>query len=274
MSDGRPLRVKLHDVSKAYPLGGEMLSVLDGISVDVFEDEFVAIVGPSGCGKSTLLNIISGLTPPSDGMVTVEPTRAAVQLAFVFQDPTLLDWRTVRENLRFALRGLGVPESEHDEHIRQALDLVGLSDFGDQYPPRLSGGMQQRVGFARAFCVEPDVLLMDEPFGSLDELTARTLRQKVLDVWRAETFTGVLVTHNIEEAVYLSDRVMVLSDQPTTIEKTVDIEIDRPRDPSAPEILEYERTILDALGVPVGAGETDTPNAAGGTDTPGMETQE
>lgn len=250
MTDRTDYRIRLDGVSKSYSLGDEPFHVLDAISFDVYDDEFFTLVGPSGCGKSTLLNIIAGWTAPDVGVVDIGPSRSEVRIGFVFQDPTLLDWRTVRQNLKFALRGLGVPKAEHDERIRRALELVGLSDFADQYPPSLSGGMQQRVGFARAFCVEPDVLLMDEPFSSLDELTARTLRRKVLDIWHDTRFTGVLVTHDINEAVYLSDRVVVLSDTPTLIRDTLTIGIERPRDPEAPEILEHEQAILGALGIP------------------------
>lgn len=250
MTDRIDPRIRLDDVSKSYTLGDEPFHVLDDISLDVNDGEFFTLVGPSGCGKSTLLNIIAGWTAPDAGGVDIRPSRSDLRIGFVFQDPTLLDWRTVRGNLEFALRGLGVPKADHDERIRSALELVGLSDFADQYPPSLSGGMQQRVGFARAFCVEPDVLLMDEPFSSLDELTARTLRRKVLDIWHDNTFTGVLVTHDINEAVYLSDRVVVLSETPTLIRDVLPIDIERPRDPEAPEILEQEQAVLGALGIP------------------------
>lgn len=243
-------QIRLDGISKSYTLNGEPLPVLDDISFAVSDDEFLTLVGPSGCGKSTVLNIIADWIVPDDGTVDIQPSRPEVRVGFVFQDPTLLDWRTVRQNLKFALQGLGIPKTEHDERIENALELVGLSDFADQYPPTLSGGMQQRVGFARAFCVGPDVLLMDEPFSSLDELTARTLRRKVLDIWHDTPFTAILVTHNIEEAVYLSDEVVVLSDTPTVIRDSVSIDIDRPRDPESPEVLEHEQAILKTLGVP------------------------
>lgn len=249
MADRAGYRIRLDRISKSYTLEDEPLHVLDDISFDVYDDEFFTIVGPSGCGKSTLLNLISGWTAPDAGAIDIAPSRSDVRIGFVFQDPTLLDWRTVRENLAFALRGMDVPDEEHDERIRRTLELVGLLDFADQYPPSLSGGMQQRVGFARAFCVQPDVLLMDEPFGSLDELTARTLRRKVVDIWRDKTFTAVLVTHDITEAVYLSDRVVVLSDPPTVISDTLSIDIDRPRQPESEGVLEREQALLNALGV-------------------------
>lgn len=244
-------RIRLDRIEKSYPTESGHLRVLDEISLDVHDGEFLSIVGPSGCGKSTLLNIIADWIAPDAGAVDVVPSRSDVQMSFVFQDPTLLDWRTVRQNLAFALRGLGVPETDHDERIRAALDLVGLSETADQHPPSLSGGMRQRVNFARAFCVGGDVLLMDEPFSSLDELTARSLRERVADIWCDEGFTAVLVTHDISEAAYFSDRVVVLSDTPTAIEDTITIESDRPRDPESAAILEHERDILAALGVSV-----------------------
>lgn len=244
-------RIRLDGIEKSYPTGDGPLRVLDGVSLGVRDGEFLSIVGPSGCGKSTLLNIVVDWTAPDAGTVEILPSRADVRIGFVFQDPTLLDWRTVRENLAFALRGLGVPEREHDRRIRSALELVELADVAEQYPTSLSGGMRQRVGFARAFCVGPDVLLMDEPFSSLDELTARTLREQVVDIWRDERFTAVLVTHDIAEAVYFSDRVVVLSDTPTGIEDTIVVDSARPRDPESRAVTERERRILETLGVSV-----------------------
>jgi ABC-type nitrate/sulfonate/bicarbonate transport system ATPase subunit len=244
-------RIRLDGIEKSYPTGDGPLRVLDGISLGVRDGEFLGIVGPSGCGKSTLLNIVVDWTAPDAGTVEVLPSRTDVRIGFVFQDPTLLDWRTVRGNLAFALRGLGVPEREHDRRIRSALELVELADVAEQYPTSLSGGMRQRVGFARAFCVGPDVLLMDEPFSSLDELTARTLREQVVDIWRDERFTAVLVTHDIAEAVYFSDRVVVLSDTPTGIEDTIVVDSGRPRDPESRAVIERERQILETLGVSV-----------------------
>jgi ABC-type nitrate/sulfonate/bicarbonate transport system, ATPase component len=246
----RPVQIRLDDVTKSYSSGADRTRVLDGVSLDVHEGEFLSIVGPSGCGKSTLLNIIVDWVAPDSGTVETAPSRTDLRLGFVFQDPTLLDWRTVRQNLAFALRGLGVPDESHDDRIRSALALVGLADVADQYPPTLSGGMRQRVGFARAFCVGPDVLLMDEPFSSLDELAARSLRRRVVDIWADDRFTAVLVTHDIGEAAYFSDRVVVLSDTPTVIEDVIALDSDRPRDPESAAAVGRERRILDALGVP------------------------
>jgi ABC-type nitrate/sulfonate/bicarbonate transport system ATPase subunit len=244
------VRIALDGVRKSYATETGALPVLNGITLDVADGEFLSLVGPSGCGKTTLLNVVSGCDAPDEGTVRLHPSTSDVRIGFVFQTPTLLDWRTVRENLAFALRGFGVPAADRDDRIRDALGLVELADCADQYPPALSGGMRQRVGFARAFCVRPDVLLMDEPFGSLDALTARTLRRRVLDVWRERRFTAVLVTHDVEEAVYLSDRVAVLSDRPTAVAETIPIDIDRPRDPDSERVLEYKERVLGALGVP------------------------
>lgn len=244
-----PYRIRLDGIEKSYLPDREQSRVLDGVSLDVHDGEFLSIVGPSGCGKSTLLNIIVDWIAPDAGTVDIAPSRSAVEVGFVFQAPTLLDWRTVRQNLAFALRGLGVPEAARGPQLRTALELVGLSETAGQYPPSLSGGMRQRVNFARAFCVGPDVLLMDEPFSSLDELTARRLRERVVDIWDDERFTAVLVTHDISEAAYLSDRVVVLSDTPTVIEDTITIDCDRPREPESEAVIDHERRILEALGV-------------------------
>ena len=245
----KPYRIRLDGIDKSYPTERNQRRVLDGLSLDVHDGEFLSIVGPSGCGKSTLLNIIADWIAPDVGTVDIAPSRSAVQFGFVFQEPTLLDWRTVRQNLAFALRGLGVPEAARGRRIRTALELVGLSETAGQYPPSLSGGMRQRVNFARAFCVAPDVLLMDEPFSSLDELTARRLRERVADIWDDERFTAVLVTHDITEAAYFSDRVVVLSDTPTVIEDTITIDSDRPRELESEAVLDHERRILETLGV-------------------------
>lgn len=242
--------IDVDHISKSYPLeDASTLDVLDDISFEVPDGAFFSIVGPSGCGKSTLLDIVAGLTNPNKGAITIGDGSTKHRIGFVFQDPTLLDWKTVGENLRFALRGMDIPESEHGDRIDETLDMVGLLDFKDQYPQSLSGGMQQRVGLARAFCVDPEILLMDEPFGSLDEITARKLRTDLLDIWAAEKKTIVFVTHDIHEAVFLSDYIGVMTTKPAELEAVVDIDIPRPRDLGETSLLEYEEVILDHLGL-------------------------
>lgn len=247
--------IDIQDLSKSYTLeDGSELSVLRRIDVTIHDNEFFSVLGPSGCGKSTLLSILAELTDMDSGEVhiksngTGEGTRPP-KIGFVFQDPTLLDWKTVRENIKFGLNGMGVPENEHEERINDALQRVGLSEFANEYPQSLSGGMRQRVGLARALAIDPDVLMMDEPFSSVDEITARKLRDDLLQIWRDTQKTVVFVTHHIPEAVYMSDRIAVLSEGPAEIVEIIDINIDRPRTPDDPDLVAYEHEVLTALGL-------------------------
>lgn len=242
--------IRASDVTKSYPMkDGSRLTVLDDIDVTVSDGEFFSMVGPSGCGKSTLLSILAGFVNPDRGDIRLEGGSSEARIGFVFQDPTLLDWKTVGENVKFALESMGVPKSEHDRRTKSVLDRVGLSEFEDEYPQQLSGGMRQRVGLARALSIDPDVLMMDEPFSSLDEITARELRLDLLEIWREEGKTVIFVTHNIQEAVYLSDRIAVLSNKPTEINRVIEIDIERPRNVDDPAIIEYESEVLEELGI-------------------------
>jgi len=256
-NSGTGADIKVKDLNKSYLMeDGSKLQVLDDISIQIEDEEFFSLLGRSGCGKSTVLSILAGLAEHDTGMIemggaSVDQNRegAGPQVGVVFQDPTLLDWKTVGDNVKFALEGMEIPEEKHEGRIHSSLELVGLGDFVDQYPQSLSGGMRQRVGIARALSIDPDILLMDEPFSSLDEITARKLRNDVLDIWRREKKTILFVTHNIKEAVYLSDKVGVLSDKPASFNEIINIDISRPRDLKSPEIIEYEDQVLDALGI-------------------------
>lgn len=242
--------ITIDQVNKSYQMeDGSPLHVLKDVTFDAEDGELFSLLGPSGCGKSTLLSIIAGLAVPDNGEVRFGTSDGDGQIGFVFQDPTLLDWKTVRGNIKFALEGMGIPEAEHDTRIKQALELVGLSDFGDQYPQSLSGGMRQRVGIARAFSIDPEVLLMDEPFGSLDEITARRLREDLLEMWKQERKTIIFVTHDIQEAVYLSDRIGILSKKPAEVSTVIDIDVPRPRQVDNPTLPKYEKQALDALEI-------------------------
>ena len=237
-------------ISKSYRLEDEStLRVLENLDFRIPDKSFFTLVGPSGCGKSTLLDIIAGLTDPDEGSLVVENGQQDPRLGFVFQDPLLLDWKTVKENLEFALGGMGFPEREYDDRVEEALGMVGLLDFIDEYPQSLSGGMRQRVGLARAFCIDPELLLMDEPFGSLDEITARQLRSDLLEMWTDEKKTIMFVTHDIHEAAFLSDYIGILSAKPAKLKTLIEVEIPRPRDLESPELLEYEQTVLESMGL-------------------------
>ena len=242
--------IRAKEVTKSYPMkDGSRITVLEDIDVTVEDGEFFSLVGPSGCGKSTLLSILAGFVNPDQGDITLAGAGGDSRIGFVFQDPTLLDWKTVGANVKFALESMDIPADEHDARIDDVLERVGLAEFRDEYPQQLSGGMRQRVGLARALSIDPDVLMMDEPFSSLDEITARELRQDLLDIWREEGKTVLFVTHNIQEAVYLSDRIAILSQKPTSIRSIVNVEIDRPRSLEDSEIIDYEAAVLEELGI-------------------------
>jgi ABC-type nitrate/sulfonate/bicarbonate transport system ATPase subunit len=247
-------QINIDGVDKAYrQMNGTNLRVLDNVDFETKENDFLCILGPSGCGKSTLLNIIAQLEEPSSGSVSIGSEASSTDVCFVFQEPRLLDWRTVRENIEFALDGKDVPKDEWGERIETYLELVGLEDFADEYPRSLSGGMQQRVSIARAMAVEPDVILMDEPFSSVDEITARNLRSDLVDIWEEQKRTIVFVTHDAIEATYLANRVLVMSHRPSNVLVHEKIDIDRPRSIDDPELVELAEEFVGKLETRAGA---------------------
>jgi NitT/TauT family transport system ATP-binding protein len=229
--------IALDHVSKVYNSNGGTITALHDVSLAIAPGEFISLIGPSGCGKSTLMRLIGDLDQPSSGSIQVKgkpPARARLDRDYgiVFQAPVLYDWRTVRKNVELPLEVMGRPIGERHDRAQAMLQLVGLQDFGHSYPWQLSGGMQQRVSIARALAFAPSILLMDEPFGALDEITRERMQAELLAIWGgAETDTTVIfVTHSIPEAVFLSDRVVVMSPRPGRIENTVTIDLPRPRD--------------------------------------------
>jgi ABC-type nitrate/sulfonate/bicarbonate transport system ATPase subunit len=240
----------IDNVRKQFPRRGEPpLTVIDGLNVAVEHGSLLSILGPSGCGKSTLLNMINGLDDVTSGRILINGhtvsvrSRSAVRIGVVFQEPRLLPWRTVRDNVRLPLDELDVPRAEADRRVQRYLDLVGLGEFGDYYPLRLSGGMQQRVSLARGLAIEPDLLLADEPFSALDEITARKLRQEFTDIWRATGRTVLFVTHNIREAVFLSTRMLVVTARPCTTHMDIAIDVPYPRVPEDDRLFEIEKQV-------------------------------
>jgi NitT/TauT family transport system ATP-binding protein len=222
-------------LTKAFTRDRRETLALADLHFRVEHNEFVAIVGPSGCGKTTMLRCIAGLLPPTSGQVLLDGrpvTRPPKEMVLVFQDysRSLCAWRSVKGNVSFALEETDVPRREREQRVVEALEVVGLVDFADHYPFELSGGMQQRLQIARALAYEPSILLMDEPFGSLDALTRAELEDQVLAIWSGNPKTVVFVTHDIEEAVYLSDRVLVLSARPSEVIEELSIDLPRPRD--------------------------------------------
>jgi NitT/TauT family transport system ATP-binding protein len=231
----------------------EELCALDGVSFDVAEGNFVAICGPSGCGKSTLLRLIHGLRPPDSGQIRVrgEPVLApSLDRGMVFQNHGLMPWRTVQRNVEIGLEALHLGRDERRARAAQWLEKVGLNDFAGYYPAQLSGGMQQRVGLARALAIEPEMLLMDEPFGALDAQTRVVLQEELERIWHAETKTVVFITHDIEEALFLSDRVLVMSARPGKIIADIAVDAARPRGTgfrASPEFAALKGRIWDLL---------------------------
>jgi NitT/TauT family transport system ATP-binding protein len=228
--------VRLAGVDKTFGRrdGGAGTTALSGISLDIGRGEFVSLIGPSGCGKSTLLRIIGDLTSPTGGTVEVngKPAHAARrgrEYGIVFQAPVLFDWRTVEDNVKLPLELLGMDRRQRDGRAREMLALVELGDFARHHPHQLSGGMQQRVAIARALALEPSILLMDEPFGALDEMTRERMNAEVLRIWQRTGTTVVFVTHSIPEAVYLSTRVVVMSARPGRITRVVEVDLPRER---------------------------------------------
>ena len=226
------MRVVVDGVSKMYvDRAGQPVRALDGIDLVVDSEEFVAVLGPSGCGKSTLLNMMAGLLTPSTGTIWLDgdiaPGRATT--AMVFQEFALFPWRTVQGNVEFGLEEMDVPPAERARRAGRFITLTGLAGFEARYPHQLSGGMRQRVGIARALAVEPAVLLMDEPFSALDAQTRQLMQEELLAIWERTRQTIVYVTHNIHEAVYMADRVAVLSRRPGRVLAEVKIELERPR---------------------------------------------
>jgi len=248
-----PSEIVLRDVYLSYatPHGEGMLQILDDFSIDIERESFTVLLGPSGCGKSTLLNLINGLASPTQADaievfgrdIRREPD-ATRQVAYVFQNARLLPWKTIRENIVFGLKGLRVqPEERWAELVEKYLALVGLEDFADYYPHQVSGGMQQRASIVRAWANEPRILLMDEPFSHLDEITAGRMRAELIDLWRRESprRTIVFVTHDIGEAVELGQRIVMLSPRPARIFHDQTIEVEWPRDVTDERLFKLER---------------------------------
>jgi NitT/TauT family transport system ATP-binding protein len=241
--------VIVRDLWLTYGTGAATVHVLERVSIEVFAGEFVCIVGPSGCGKTTLLNIIGGFLQPTRGEVIVEgaPVNGPdPRRIFIFQEGGVFPWLTVRENIGFGLAKRTAAERER--LVAHYIDLVGLKGFEQTYPAALSGGMRQRVEIARALAAGPRTIYMDEPFGALDYFTRMKMRSDLVRIWEKERKTILFVTHDIDEAIQLADRVVVLSRRPATVQTVVSVPLARPRDPSSPEYLQTRDGILNALG--------------------------
>lgn len=234
--------LSLKNVSKSFYGRNRVFEAVNNVSLDVRENEFLVLLGPGQCGKSVLLNIISGLDMPTMGEVEF-PDEKDRDVGFVFQKTAIFPWKTVMENVELPLQLAGVGKAERREKAQYLINLVGLQGFEDALPKQLSGGMKQRVGIARAYCSNPKILLMDEPFGALDAQTRYQMEEEVLRIWEKEKRTVIFVTNNIEEAVYLGDRIVLLSRCPATIKQIYDVSLPRPRDYVDPEFLAIREAI-------------------------------
>ena len=255
MAEVRSLRkgeVALRDLSKSFRINGRRLSVLRNLNLDIRSGECLVIVGASGSGKTTLLRVLAGLETADAGRVLIDGRPVAgvgKERAVIFQEPRLLPWLTVLGNVAFGLKVRGEDSGRAEELARHYISLVGLADFQDAYPKQLSGGMAQRVGLARALTVKPEILLLDEPLGALDAMTKLTMQQELERIWREENVTMVLVTHDLEEAIYLADRVLVLPKQQDGAPRAIDIDLPRPRDRSGARFVRYRQELLREFGL-------------------------
>ncbi len=264
--------IRVEHLDKSFPSRHGTISIMKDVSFDVKDADFVAIVGPSGCGKSTLLRLIQGLDRPTAGRILFRerPVQSVCsQMAMVFQSFALFPWLTVRENVAFGLEALDQTPEKIATQVERYVGVTGLEGFEEAYPRELSGGMRQRVGLARALAVEPAVLLMDEPFSALDALTAESLREEILQLWRDPQLPPeavLLVTHNIEEAIQLADRVVVLSRRPGRVLAEVPVDLPRPRDRKSPafyDLTDRVYSLITAGGpAPVGAPGAESPAPA------------
>ena len=250
MADATLPIIEIRNVSKRFELQGRTIDALSNASLTIRKGEFITLIGASGCGKSTLLRIIAGFEKPTSGEALMwskpidgpDPSRG-----MVFQDYALFPWLTVRDNIAFGPTSRGVPKAQARETVQRFIDMVGLGRFADAYPHQLSGGMRQRVAIARVLANDAEVVLMDEPFGALDAMTRERLQEELLDIWRSTKLTVVFVTHAIEEAIYLADRVVVMSPGPGRIDSDNPMALPRPRDVASPEFNEVRRTMSGLL---------------------------
>jgi NitT/TauT family transport system ATP-binding protein len=225
-------KISVQGVTKTFALGRDTFTALGDVSLDIADNEFVTVVGPSGCGKSTLMNILAGLEEPTYGRALVDAVPVSgpsPERGVIFQQYALFPWLTVRQNVEFGLRTAGVSRAERRSRAQYFIDLVGLGQFADALPKMLSGGMRQRCAIARAYAVDPSILLMDEPFGALDALTRVKLQEQLLDTWSKERRTILFITHDVDEAVFLANRVIVMAAQPGRIYDVVEVDIPYPR---------------------------------------------
>jgi len=244
-------KLEVRDLSQSFPRDdGSILTVLDRVSFDVKDKEFVCILGASGCGKTTLLRLIAGLDTARSGSIIIdgeEITGTSPMVGFVFQEYSLFPWRTVIDNIAFGLEMRGVSKEDRYMVAEWYLELINLAQFKDSYPSELSGGMRQRVAVARALTLDPVLLLMDEPFGALDAQTRNMLQKELLQIWEKTKKMIVFITHSVDEAVYLADRIIVMTPRPGRICRNFEVPLPRPRDRTSVEFAQVRRDVLDLI---------------------------
>lgn len=242
--------LQIQNVSKTYTnTDGTKLSALDHVNLQIEPGSFVSLIGPSGCGKSTLLRAIAGLHGIDEGEILIDGqkvTKPGADRGFAFQQATLFDWLTIEKNIAFGLKARGIYKQKKAD-IREIIEIVGLEGFEHSYPHQLSGGMCQRASLARALVGHPKVLLLDEPLGALDAFTRMTMQDEILRIWKEHQMTMVMVTHDVDEAIYMSDKIIVMSARPAKIEKIIDVDAPRPRNRSQDVFLQYRTDILKTL---------------------------
>ncbi|MBZ9858965.1 ABC transporter ATP-binding protein [Mesorhizobium sp. CA15] len=244
--------VTIRDLSKSFALAGRQLAVLRSLNLDIRSGECLVIVGASGSGKTTLLRILAGLERADGGAVAIDGKRiegVGEERAVIFQEPRLLPWLTVLGNVAFGLEVRGIAKAEAEKRARFYVALVGLAEFSDAYPRQLSGGMAQRVGIARALTVQPEILLLDEPLGALDAMTKISMQEELARIWSEENVTMVMVTHDLEEAIYLADRVLILPREKGGAARLIDVDLPRPRERSESRFVRYREELLREFGL-------------------------
>jgi NitT/TauT family transport system ATP-binding protein len=246
--DKKKSKLKLENIFQSYVVNNEVSDAVSNISLEVYDNEFLVLLGPGHCGKSVLLNIIGGLEKPTNGNLYIDGEKlegSDKRISMVFQKLALMPWKTVMGNVEFGPEIAGVDKATRRKTAQKYIDLVGLTGFEKSYPNQLSGGMKQRVGIARAYATNPEILLMDEPFGQLDAQTRYAMEEEIQRIWQQEKRTIVFVTNNIEEAVYLGDRIILLSECPATVKQVYDINLPRPRNTIDPEFLKIRKEVSE-----------------------------
>ena len=246
--DGKEVSLKLEHISQSYIVNNKVFDAAVDVSLEVYESEFLVLLGPGRCGKTILLNMIAGLEKPVDGRILLggeEVKGSDERIGMVFQKRALMPWKTVMENVEFGLKIKGMEKTERRKIAQRYIDLVGPTGFEKAYPDQLSGGMKQRVSIARAYSNDPQILLMDEPFGALDAQTRYAMEEELQRIWQTEKRTVIFVTNNIEEALYLADRIVLLTKCPAHVKAVYDVNLPRPRDTVDPEFLRLRKEISD-----------------------------